>query len=143
MSVLNAALVCSVVVSLSTAFPGIWRRHHPDLDACYKEWAHFAISSQVEGRTNYDTLLKLLSVESQKNRKTSEYYKDELAHYAVSSQAGNTEFYDTVLELLAVQTQQAPFPDDLPLKTRSIVPAAVFKGKLLNSDHSRRRQGKR
>ncbi|KAG0442165.1 hypothetical protein HPB47_015768 [Ixodes persulcatus] len=38
---------------------------------------------------------------------------------------------------------QAPFPDDLPLKTRSIVPAAVFKGKLLNSDHSRQGQGKR
>uniref|UniRef100_A0A4D5RGK5 Putative cystatin n=1 Tax=Ixodes scapularis TaxID=6945 RepID=A0A4D5RGK5_IXOSC len=65
MSLLNAALVCSVVVSLSTAFPGIWRRHHPDVDPRYKEWAHFAISSQVEGRTNYDTLLKLLSVESQ------------------------------------------------------------------------------
>ncbi|KAG0424545.1 hypothetical protein HPB47_028254 [Ixodes persulcatus] len=44
---------------------------------------------------------------------------------------------------LQEHVQQAPFPDDLPLKTRSTVPAAVYKGKLLNSDYSRRGQGKR
>ncbi|CAN8032183.1 unnamed protein product [Ixodes persulcatus] len=65
MSIVKTALLVLGVVCLSTAFPGIWRRHHPDVDPRYKEWAHFAISSQVEGRTNYDTLLKLMSVESQ------------------------------------------------------------------------------
>ncbi|CAN7984973.1 unnamed protein product [Ixodes pacificus] len=65
MSIAKAALLVLGVVCLSTAFPGVWRRHHPDVDPRYREWAHFAISSQVENKTNYDTLMTLISVESQ------------------------------------------------------------------------------
>ncbi|EEC04010.1 cystatin, putative [Ixodes scapularis] len=64
MSLPKVALVCFVAVSLSSAFPGKLKRHHPDVDHRYREWAHFATSSQVEVRTNYDTLVTLFNVES-------------------------------------------------------------------------------
>ncbi|CAN8026574.1 unnamed protein product [Ixodes persulcatus] len=66
MSIVKTALLVVLgVVCVSSAFPGIWRKHHPDVDPRYKEWAHFVISSQVENRTNFDTLMTLMSVESQ------------------------------------------------------------------------------
>ncbi|EEC14756.1 cystatin, putative [Ixodes scapularis] len=69
MSIMKTALLFVLGgVCVSSAFPGVWRRHHPDMDPRYKEWAHFAISSQVEDRTNFDTLMTLISVESQVTR---------------------------------------------------------------------------
>ncbi|CAN7943191.1 unnamed protein product [Ixodes pacificus] len=69
MSIVKTALLVVLgVVCVSSAFPGVWRKHHPDVDPRYKEWAHFAISSQVENRTNFDTLMTLISVESQVTR---------------------------------------------------------------------------
>ncbi|CAN7950378.1 unnamed protein product, partial [Ixodes pacificus] len=66
MSIVKAALLVVLgVACVSSVFPGVWRKHHPDVDPRYKEWAHFAISSQVENRTNFDTLMTLISVESQ------------------------------------------------------------------------------
>ncbi|KAG0436270.1 hypothetical protein HPB47_018043 [Ixodes persulcatus] len=67
MSIVKTALLVLGVVCLSTALPGDWRRHHLDVDPRNWDLAHFAISSQIEGRTNYDTLMKLISVESQVN----------------------------------------------------------------------------
>ncbi|KAM7306416.1 putative cystatin [Ixodes scapularis] len=66
MSIVKTALLVVLgVVCVSSDFPGVWRKHQPDMDPRYKEWAHFAISSQVEDRTNFDTLMNLMSVESQ------------------------------------------------------------------------------
>nr|XP_037275976.1 uncharacterized protein LOC119168685 [Rhipicephalus microplus] len=46
--------------------PGGWQKHNVADNAIYDELAHFAVSKQVANREFFDTVLKIVDVESQR-----------------------------------------------------------------------------
>lgn len=49
----------------SSGIPGGWTKQDPKADTKFLELAHYATSSQTEGRDYYDTVVELLEVETQ------------------------------------------------------------------------------
>ncbi|KAH8027054.1 hypothetical protein HPB51_001950 [Rhipicephalus microplus] len=54
--------------------PGGWQKHNVADNAIYDELAHFAVSKQVANREFFDTVLKIVDVESQPRKQISNNY---------------------------------------------------------------------
>ncbi|XP_064469434.1 cystatin-2-like [Ornithodoros turicata] len=58
-------LGCASMAASQLPVRGGWRVRDPQSDSFYLELAHLAVSSQVEGKQYYDTVVELLEVQTQ------------------------------------------------------------------------------
>ncbi|XP_064469436.1 cystatin-2-like [Ornithodoros turicata] len=65
MSPLFAVFLLGCASMAASQVPGGWNVKDPLSDSLYLELAHLAVSSQVEGKQYYDTVVELLEVQTQ------------------------------------------------------------------------------